>query len=125
MRNDVTPNSAKLSHDMFSVGPRWSFIGDNKGRLRRKIGMICSVKPVPVEDLCVVQKEEFSITCYVFEMYTWRKAKHIHKRQTHILVREDVTKGLLPQVFGWKKYLVVSLKGSGAKANGLAVNHQS
>jgi hypothetical protein len=21
----------------------------------------------------------------------WRKAKHIHKRQTHLLVREDVT----------------------------------
>jgi hypothetical protein len=36
----------------------------------RKIGMICSVKPVLTEDLCVVQKEEFSITCYMCDMYT-------------------------------------------------------
>jgi hypothetical protein len=34
-----------------------------------KIGMICSVKPVLTEDLCVVQKEDFSITCYMCEMY--------------------------------------------------------
>jgi hypothetical protein len=36
----------------------------------RKIGMICSAKPVLTEDLCVVQKQEFSITCYMYEMYT-------------------------------------------------------
>jgi hypothetical protein len=35
-----------------------------------KIGIICSVKPVLTEDLCVVQEEEFSITCYMCEMYT-------------------------------------------------------
>jgi hypothetical protein len=29
-----------------------------------------SVKPVLTEDLCIVQKEEFSITCYMCEMYT-------------------------------------------------------
>jgi hypothetical protein len=28
----------------------------------RKIGMICSAKPVLAQDLCVVQKEEFSRT---------------------------------------------------------------
>jgi hypothetical protein len=28
-----------------------------------KIGMFCSAKPVLTEDLCVVQKQEFSITC--------------------------------------------------------------
>jgi hypothetical protein len=27
------------------------------------MGMICCVKPVLTEDLCVMQKEEFSITC--------------------------------------------------------------
>jgi hypothetical protein len=38
-----------------------------------------------------------------------------HKRQTHLLVREDVTQGLLPQEFMLEnKSLVVSLKGSGA-----------
>jgi hypothetical protein len=26
------------------------------------------------------------------EMYTWRKAKHIHKRQTHLIVREVLHK---------------------------------
>jgi hypothetical protein len=31
------------------------------------------------------------------------KAKHIHKRQTHPLVREDVTQGLWPQRFSYKK----------------------
>jgi hypothetical protein len=35
-----------------------------------KLGMICSVKPVPTQVLCVVQKEEFLITCYMCEIYT-------------------------------------------------------
>jgi hypothetical protein len=42
--------------------------------------MICCVKPVLREGLCVVQKEEFSVTCNMYEMYIWQKAKHIHKR---------------------------------------------
>jgi hypothetical protein len=38
------------------------------------------------------------------------------KRQTHPLVREDITQGLELQVFIWKiKLLVVSLKGLVAK----------
>jgi hypothetical protein len=49
-------------------------------------------------------------------MYTWQKAKHIHNKQTHLLVREDVTLDLLPQVFSWrKKSLVVGLKGLDAQ----------
>jgi hypothetical protein len=35
----------------------------------RKIGVIYPAKPVLTEDLCVVQKEEFSVTCYMWEMY--------------------------------------------------------
>jgi hypothetical protein len=38
----------------------------------------------------------------MWEMYNWRKAKHIYNRQTHLLVREDVTLGLSPQEFSWK-----------------------
>jgi hypothetical protein len=57
----------------------------------RKIAMICSVKPVLTKDLCVEQKEEFSVTCYMCVTYTWQKSRHIHKRQTHLLIREDVT----------------------------------
>jgi hypothetical protein len=40
--------------------------------------------------------------------------KHIHKRQTNLLVREVVTQGLRPQSSA-KRTLVVSLKGLGAK----------
>jgi hypothetical protein len=65
--------------------------------------MNCSAKPVLTEDLCIVQKEEFSITCYMCDMYTWWTAKHIHKRQSQLLVTEDVTYGLLPQGLNWKK----------------------
>jgi hypothetical protein len=32
----------------------------------RKIGMICYVKPVLTEDFCIVKKEEFSISCYMY-----------------------------------------------------------
>jgi hypothetical protein len=35
----------------------------------RKTGMIGSVKPGLTQELCVVQTEEFSITCYIREMY--------------------------------------------------------
>jgi hypothetical protein len=42
--------------------------------------------------LYIVQKEEFPIRGSKCDTYTWRKAKHIHKRQTHLLVREDVSK---------------------------------
>jgi hypothetical protein len=35
-----------------------------------KLGMICSAKGVLTEDLCIVQKEEFSITCYMYDTHT-------------------------------------------------------
>jgi hypothetical protein len=35
--------------------------------------MICSAKPVLTEELCVVQTEEFSITCYMCDTYTWQR----------------------------------------------------
>jgi CTP:phosphocholine cytidylyltransferase-like protein len=38
--------------------------------------MICFAKPVLTEDMCVVQKEEFSIPCGMCDTYTLRKAKH-------------------------------------------------
>jgi hypothetical protein len=36
----------------------------------RKTGMICSVKPVLTEDLCIVQKVEFSVTRHMCEIHT-------------------------------------------------------
>jgi hypothetical protein len=65
--------------------------------------MIHFEKPVLTEDFYVVQKEEFSIKCYTYDTYIWRKAKHIHKGQTHFLAREDVTYGQLSQGFSLKK----------------------
>jgi hypothetical protein len=44
--------------------------GNGTSHQIRKIGMICFGKPLLTEDLCVVQKEEFSLTCYMCEMYT-------------------------------------------------------
>jgi hypothetical protein len=41
-----------------------------------KIGMICPAKPVLTEDLCVVQMQEFSITCYVRNV-------HLNKGQAY------------------------------------------
>jgi hypothetical protein len=35
-----------------------------------KIDMICFAKPVLTEDLYIVHKEKFSITCYMCDMYT-------------------------------------------------------
>jgi hypothetical protein len=38
-----------------------------------------------------LQKQEFSIACCMCNTYTWWKTKQVHKRQTHLFVREDVT----------------------------------
>jgi hypothetical protein len=35
--------------------------------------MICSAKPVLIWDLHIVYKEEFSITCYMSDAYTWQR----------------------------------------------------
>jgi hypothetical protein len=44
-----------------------------------------------MEDLYKVQKDEFcNNMLYMCDTYIWQKAKHIHKRQTHLLIREDV-----------------------------------
>jgi hypothetical protein len=43
---------------------------------------------------------------------------HLTKGQTHSLVREDVTYGLISKGFSWgKKSVVVGLKGLDAKTN--------
>jgi hypothetical protein len=60
----------------------------------RRIDMISFAKPVLKENFYIVQKEEFSMICYMCESYNWRKVKRIHKRQTHPLFREDVSQGL-------------------------------
>jgi predicted transposase YbfD/YdcC len=42
-------------------------------------------KPGLTHDLNIAQKEEFSITRSTCSTFTWQKAKHIHKRQTHFM----------------------------------------
>jgi hypothetical protein len=69
----------------------------------------CTVRPEAVERrelaegctldrralLCEASEDRglgrITVTCYMCDWYTCRKAKHIHKGQTHLLVREDVT----------------------------------
>jgi hypothetical protein len=50
--------------------------------------MICSAKPVLTEDLCVGQKEEFSITCYMCEMYEMCERPSIFTRDKPIFSSE-------------------------------------
>jgi hypothetical protein len=37
--------------------------------------MICFGKPGLTEDLYIVQKEEFSTTCYMCDTYTWQRSR--------------------------------------------------
>jgi hypothetical protein len=50
--------------------------------------MIYFSKPGQTENLHRVQKEEFSITCYMCD--TLDKRPSIFIKETHLLVREDV-----------------------------------
>jgi hypothetical protein len=53
------------------------------------------------------------------DMYTSQKAKHIHKKQTHLLVRENVALRTTTATVQLqkKKSLIVILKEFGAKTN--------
>jgi hypothetical protein len=57
----------------------------------RNIGMVCSAKPVLTGGLYIAQKEGFTISMLHVRYVHLAKAKPVHKRQTHLLVREDVT----------------------------------
>jgi hypothetical protein len=61
---------------------------------RVKIYIICFAKPGLTEDLYIVHKEEFSITWLYVRYIHLTKVKPIHKRQTHLHIRQDVTEGL-------------------------------
>jgi hypothetical protein len=58
----------------------------------RKTGMTCFAKPRLTDDMCVVQKKDFSVNMLYMRYVHLTKAKPIHKRQTHPLVTEDVNK---------------------------------
>jgi hypothetical protein len=82
--------------------------------LKHMLGMICPVKPVLTEDLCVVQNEEFSVTCYMCDQkpsifirdkIIYSSARMLHKGYYR---KSSVRK---------KKSLFVGLKGPGAKTN--------
>jgi hypothetical protein len=51
--------------------------------------MICFAKPGLIEDLYIVQKEEFSITCYMCNTYTWQR-RSLFVREKHILSSEGM-----------------------------------
>jgi hypothetical protein len=78
--------------------------------------MICSAKPVLTEDLYIVQKKEFPITCCKCDTYSCRKAKYIH--ETNPSSRQTVCYiGIITANAQLKKSLVVSLKGLNVKTN--------
>jgi hypothetical protein len=88
--------------------------------------MICFAKPILTVNLYILQKEEFSATCYMCDTHTRRKPMHIHKRQTQSSRhRGCYIRTMTARVQLKEKSLVVSLQGLGPETNWLAVNHQS
>jgi hypothetical protein len=81
--------------------------------------MICAAKPVLTEDLCVVQKEEFSIPYYSCMCHIYfDKRPSMFIRDKPILWSERCyIWTITARVQLEKKSLVVSLKGLGAKTN--------
>jgi hypothetical protein len=77
--------------------------------------MICPAKPVLTEDLCLVKKEEFSITCAKCTLAD-RSSIFIREkpilRSERMLHKDYYRKGSVE-----KKSLVVGLKGLDAKTN--------
>jgi hypothetical protein len=59
------------------------------------------------------------------EIYTWRKAKHIHKRQTLFSSERMLHKAYDRKSSVEKETVVVTLEGLGAKMNWLTVNRES
>jgi hypothetical protein len=77
--------------------------------------MICSVKPVLTENLCVVQKEDFSVCA----KRTLDERPSIFIRDKPIFSPESVLhkNDYLKSSFEKKKSLVVGLKGPDPKTN--------
>ncbi|PNF38357.1 hypothetical protein B7P43_G10529 [Cryptotermes secundus] len=81
--------------------------------------MIYFAKPGLAEDLYIVQKKEFSVTCYICAMLTLNERPGIYMRGKHIFSSESMLhkdydcKGSVE-----KKSLVVSLKVPGYRAMG-------
>jgi hypothetical protein len=74
--------------------------------------MICFAKPELTEDFYIVQKKEFSITCYMCDTCTRRKAKHI-LRDKPISSERILHKDVAAKVQLKKITLVVILEGLG------------
>jgi hypothetical protein len=79
--------------------------------------MIRSAKLVLTEELCVVQKEEFSITCYKCDTYT-RQRPSIFIRDKPTLSSERIShKDHDRKGSAAKKTLVVGFERPGVKTN--------
>jgi hypothetical protein len=71
---------------IWSWNPRWGLTSRQTGRLTvgRNVTMTSTLR-------CIVLKEEFSITCYTCDTYTWQRRSLFIKRPTHPLLRHDIT----------------------------------
>jgi hypothetical protein len=65
--------------------------------------MTCFAKLALIEDLYIAHKDEFSVTFIYVRYVHLTKAKPIHTRQIHPLIREGVTLGLRLHGFSYKK----------------------
>jgi hypothetical protein len=83
--------------------------------------MIYFVKRIPTEDLYIVHKEEFSITC---DTYSWKRRSLIIRDNPILSLERTVDKDYNHKGSIAKKN-VVSLIELGAKTNWMAGNRQS
>jgi hypothetical protein len=87
--------------------------------------MICFANPGLTDNLCVLQKVEFSITCYMTKC-TLDERPSIFKRDKPIFsLKRKLHKDYYSKRSVEKTSLIMGLKGLGAKTNRLAVNRQS
>jgi hypothetical protein len=84
----------------------------------RKIGMICSVKPVLTENLCVVQKK-FFFNNMLFVRNVHLAKGQAYSQETNPSSRQAGYKGIrtITAKVQFKKSLVIGLKGPDAKMN--------
>jgi hypothetical protein len=81
--------------------------------------MVCFAKPGPTEDLYeyIVQKEGFSITCYMCDTYSWHRPSLFIRDKPILSSERMLNKDYDRKGSVAKTSLVVSLKGHGVKTN--------
>jgi hypothetical protein len=77
--------------------------------------MVCFPKPGLIEELNIVENEDFSITCYTCDTYTRQRPRLLMKDKPILSSERLLHKNYDRKNSAEKKSLVVSLKGLGPK----------